>query len=809
MSPVIATFGQTLRHYRLAAGLSQQELAEAAGLSVRGISDLERGARTTPRLETVRLLGEALGLDDEARSHLIAAARPEVAAQSPEAGGTPAVKQTSPPRSLFVRSLPIPPTRLVGRGTEVDTIAELFRGERTRLVTLTGQGGIGKSRLALEVAHKFVTELEDGATFVDLSPVRDPALVPNVIASQFAIRPESDQAPVDAIASSIEECQCLLIIDNWEHVLEQAPLVAVLLARCPRLLVLATSRERLRLRGEWEIRLEPLSLNGSGDQKLNGEILDLVHSPAMQLFVERAAEASNGFTITAENAAQISEICQRLEGIPLAIELAAARSRNLSPAALLERLTSRLHFLTEGPRDMPPRLQTMRNAIAWSHDLLDPIDQQVLKGLGVFVGGFTVDSSTAVLIEALDSPPLTTSDIELSISSLVEKSLVQVDTHSEPDSRYAMFETIREFMLERLADENRLARLRDLHAAHFLSMVEAVEPALMGPDPMPVFHQLERELGNIRASLAWLVEQRRMEEALRIAGALAWFWTEPRYLREGRQWYLTLLSDELPDIPADVRAKALIAAGDLAIWQGDINGAMLHLEEGYLLWRSIGDRERMAGSLRSLASVALELGQFERADTLLLESRELAQELGNIWEMAAATNLLGLSVVFRGDMLAGIDHHREAVQLWEELEDTDHIVTALGSLGWAHTLSEDWSEAAAAYSRALTLAQKVDDLHQISWCLTGAGIVTLLRNEQTDLAINLLSAADGIREECGTSLWFKHKEVIERLVAQLRDRLGEERYRELTEQGRALTREDAIRLTFRVFQQDGEPAASQ
>lgn len=787
MSSTTSPFGRVLRRFRIAAGLSQEELAEAAGLSVRGISDLERGARTSPRLETVRLLADALVLDDERRAELLTAARPETAVRD---AASSSEQQTPNPQSLSFPPLPFPPTRLVGRQAELDEICRLLTGERTRLVTLTGQGGIGKTRLALAAAHSLAPDFGDGVTFIDLSPVRNPTLVPGVIAGQLGVRSEMAEPPREAIASLIGGRACLLVLDNWEQVLEEAPLVASLLARCPKLRVLATSREPLRLRGEWEIRLDPLSVPDLDDLHRDEALMTLAEAPAIQLFLDRAAEATGGFSLSAENATPIAEICRRLEGLPLAIELAAARCRLFPPDALLARLSSRLQLLTEGPRDMPERLQTMRNAIAWSHELLEVTEREVLNALGVFVGGFTLRAATIVLGQAGLAP----ADLERSLASLVNKSLLQIRPSPDAIPRYAMFETIREFALERLAESGRLADVRHAHAGWVLDFAERAEPALTGPDPLPTFHQLEPEVGNIRTALAWLIDQNRADDALRLAGALAWFWTEPRYLREGRQWLDTLLALDDPGVPAAVRAKALVAAGDLAQWQGDIAAAARFHEEGYLIWKELGDRERMAGSLRSLASAALGSGDFDQADHLLVASRELARELGNRWEVAATTNLLGLSVVFQGNAAAGIERHREAIELWEELGDADHVVAAYGALAWAHTMHGDWEDAVVAYAQALERAHQVEDSHQIAWNITGTGVVALLRDDNIELGIQLLAAAAAIRERIGTTLWFKHAEVIEQLVAQVRARIGEPRYQELAQQGRALEDDAVIAL---------------
>src|SRR5829696_6067696 len=445
-----ATFGMLLRQLRLAAGLTQEGLAERAGVSARGVQDLERGVRLAPRAETLRLLADALDLDAAARSTLITAAHPELQT-SPSSTASP--ERLCPP--------PIPPTPLVGREQEVASACALLRrpdGEAgTKLLTLTGPGGVGKTRMALALAAELAPEFADDVAWVELAPVRDPDLVAAAVARALGVHETGDQPVAEALVAFIANRRLLLVLDNLEHVLAAAPLVAQLLAAGPRLTVLATSRARLRLRGEQELPIPPLAVPVTDETPppLEG----LAGVAAIRLFTERAQEVLPDFALTAENAASVAAICRRLEGLPLALELAAARIKLLPPAALLSRLERRLPLLSGGARDLPHRQQTMRDAIAWSHDLLTADEQAVFRRLAVFAGGFTLDAADWVAGAqgrrvagafsppphyAATPPPIIPSVLDV-VASLSDQSLVRSLSPTGSEPRLALLETIREY----------------------------------------------------------------------------------------------------------------------------------------------------------------------------------------------------------------------------------------------------------------------------------------------------------------------------------------------------------------------------
>ncbi len=501
-------FGTLLRAFRTRAGLTQEALAERAGLSVRGISDLERGRKRAPRRDTVALLLEALNLSPDERAALAAARTPPAA--------------TVPDRDV---RLPLAPTPLVGREREVAAVVDLLAsGDRhaqgapgTRLLTLVGPGGVGKTRLALAAAHRLVDRYVDGAVFVDLAPVRDPALVLPTIAAALGVRDTGARALAEALAIAIGARQLLLVLDNCEQVVRAAPDIAALLAACPALTVLATSRVVLRIAAEQVVPVPPLGLP---DRSARTSLPELARSEAVALFVARARAAEPAFGLTEATAQAVAELVHRLDGLPLAIELAAVRIRTLPPRALLDRLDRRLPLLTGGARDGPARQRTMRDAIAWSYDLLTQNEQAVLRLLATFVGGFTLDAAEAV--GATARPNVAVLD---GLAGLVDASLLhQVEGSGDgPDAgtpRFGMLETVREFAQDQLAASGEEATLREAHAAYFLGLAEQAKPHLAAFGQGSWLRRLEADHPNFRVALATLAASDDHDAYLRLTASL-------------------------------------------------------------------------------------------------------------------------------------------------------------------------------------------------------------------------------------------------------------------------------------------------
>lgn len=486
--PSSAPFAEVLKQYRLAALLSQEALAERARLSARAISDLERGINRTPRAETVSLLADALRLNPRQRAAFHAAARPGEARLDADPGHPP-------------NNLPVASSSLVGRERELAAIVELLRTGQARLLTLTGPGGVGKTRLALEAAAGVLDSFEDGVSLVDLSAVRDPRLVISAIVQTLGLRRASGPPEHDQLVAHLRDKHLLLLLDNFEHVAPAAPGIAAMLASCARLQVLATSRAALRLRGEREMVVAPLALP---DPRRMPPLHDLAQVAAVSLFLQRAQAIRSELTLSATMAPAIVEICRRLDGLPLAIELAAAQVRVLPVPALLTRLTRRLPLLSTGPVDVPERQRTMRDTIAWSYDLLAPREQMLFRVLSVCVGGCTL--ATAEALWAATGQPvreLLEQDVQNALTVLVQQSLLSMLEQLDGMPRFMMLETVREYGLEQLAAHGEVARAEQAHARRFLSLAEEAEPELQGARSHYWLEHIDAEHNNVRTALAW------------------------------------------------------------------------------------------------------------------------------------------------------------------------------------------------------------------------------------------------------------------------------------------------------------------
>lgn len=700
--------------------------------------------------------------------------------------------------------IPVALTPLVGRATELAELIALLQSPDVRLVTLTGPGGVGKTRLAIEAASQLTADLGDRVTFVALAAVRDPDLVDDTIALALDLQDLSGRTLPELIAAALRGAPALLVLDNMEHLLPAAPLLTDLLATCPELTVLTTSRGRLRLSGERDMPLAPLSVPDLGAP------VDLARLPdygAIRLWTDRAQAANPAFALTSANAQTVAAICQKLDGLPLAIELAAAWSRVLAPDAVLARLERRLHLLTDGPRDAPTRLQTMRAAVAWSYDLLNPAEQALCRRLAIFTGGCTIEGADAVWAAPFSDTAQEVAPAEIGATpvglldlagALLDKALLRPTTNAEGEPRLAMLETIREYGLEQVAVSGENDLVRDTHAAFYLHWVEASAPGLEGPEHVAWYHRIEAELGNIRSALTWLVEHDRSEEALRLCGALAWFWTVPNHLSEGRAWFDRLLHDPAGVAPA-VRARALGANGDLADWQGNDTLATTLHQEALDLWREVGDRRQVAATLRSLGSAAIDRMDFSEAESVLTEALRLAQETGDDWNTSAAANLLGTALRFRGLWREAIPLSEQTVQISRKLDDQARVLAGLNSLGWAWLDGGDHARAWESFDAALSLeASDIDeDSAGIASCLEGFGALAGEIGSQT-IGIRLIAAAAAIRNRIGIQMRRPMQVSQDRRIATWEATIGTPAVAAAWNAGRSLDRDGANALARSV-----------
>jgi predicted ATPase/transcriptional regulator with XRE-family HTH domain len=617
------SFGALLREFRLAARLSQEALAERAGMSARGISDLERGIHRAPYQQTVNLLLDALELDREQRALMAAAAR------------RPGRITTVPlrPETSSRHNLPEEATSFIGRATEVAMLKDLLQRPQVRLVTLTGPGGSGKTRLALRAAANLLGEFTDGVFFVSLAAITDPQVVPSAIAAALTLREREGRGPMDAVLDYLSGRNLLLVLDNIEHLPDASELLPELLEHCPKLHLLVTSRAVLHLSWESIFEVQPLAVPDSGSSI---DLQALSRYEGVALFIERARAADPAFAVTGQDASAVAEICCRLDGLPLAIELAAARLRVLPPQALLGRLSNRLTFLTGGARDRPTRQQTLRAAIDWSYSLLDDREQRLFARLAVFAGGSTLDAAEVVGALATDAQDGGVPSVLDCAASLIDKSLLRRSyPAASPEPQLRMLETIREYALERLEDSGEEAIIRRQHAIYFLSLAEQAATELKGAHRTAWLNRLEDEHDNLRAALRWAKEHREVPIGLRLAVALEQFWELRSYLGEGARWLAELLAiaeDEEPEL----KAAALRIAGNRT-FAFDISSAAELTEQSLALYRQLADERGAAEALYQRGLVAFYQADYGRAADCLAESLALARGLGD-------TNLVSRSL---------------------------------------------------------------------------------------------------------------------------------------------------------------------
>ncbi len=731
-APFPQTFAAVLRHFRIAAGLTQEELAERAMLSLRGISDLERGVKTRPQRETVRLLVEGLGLEDADRAAFEEAARPRarlaptsdaLAALDSPAATASARPTTAAVASTWPATLPAPATSLVGRADAVAAVAALLHGPDVRLVTILGPGGVGKTRLGVQVAASLAGTFAGGVVFVPLATVREPGFVPAAVATALGLAEEIGRTPRETVLAALREREALLVLDNFEQITAAAGFVAAMLAACPRVKLVATSRVPLHIRGEREYPLPPLAVPEPGASG----VADAT-TPAVELFVERARAAKPDFALTEANAGAVAAICARLDGLPLAIELAAARVRLFPPAALLARLDKPLSLLSGGDAALPPRQQTMRNAIAWSYDLLEDRERRLFRRLAICVGGCDTDAAE-VLWGPEDDP---TANVFGWIESLVDKHLLELDERGDR-VRLSMLETIREYALEQLAAAGEADALQRRHAGHYHALAEQGRSALHGAEQLPWLERLETEQDNFRAALVWSQEASEIETGLAIAGSLWRFWYTRSHYDEGQTWLESLLAhDARANYPAHLttRARALNGAGFFALAvAGDYAHAEACNEEALVLWRRAGNRTREADTLDYLAEGAKSRGDLHRARSLFDQSMALRGQEGDERGRSDTLCRVGMLLRSQGDHAGAVMRFEEALALRRRTQHLGGTAYVLDMLGDTLREQGDYARAQVLLAESLTIHRTVGNRAGAASALTNLGLIAEYRRD--------------------------------------------------------------------------------
>jgi predicted ATPase/DNA-binding XRE family transcriptional regulator len=729
-------FGDLLRRRRASAGLTQEDLAESTGLTPQAISLLERGERRRPQRYTVRKLAESLSLEGEALAEF------ESAARRPSA--------RSRPTGALRGALPTPPTPLVGREDEVAEVAGLLTREDVRLLTLMGPGGVGKTRLALEVALLSREAFANGTAFVSLAPLRDAAVVPSAIAKAFGVREVAGQALLQTLGQHVGDGRALVVLDNLEHLPAAVPLVVDLMGACPGLTVLATSRAPLHLTGERQFPLGPLPTR-TNEQGT---------SATVELFRQRALTVAPHFELTDANRATVARICQRLDGLPLAVELAAARVKLFPPKALLERLNRGLELLAGGARDLPERQRTLHDTVAWSYDLLDEDERRLFRRLAVFVGDFSLEAAEATCGPGEEGNFLDT------LASLVDNSLLlsRAETTANVENeepRFAMLETIREYAAERLESGGEADEIHRAHALYYLALAEATQPESAVPTQRDWWWtRLERELDNLRAALRWAIQKGERDTAARFALALWRFWSA-RHLGEGFRWLEAILAmggtaGAEPERQARRRAFLLLIAGILATRHGDYDRAVALDEASLATYRDLGHKKSTHGPLRELGTVAYHRGDYARAVHLGEQALAVAREFGNASGSALAACNLADALRAQGELEGARTLLQESQSSLRQQEQTlpniNALVNTLTRLGSIQCETGDYARAEESYVESLRLMwQYVGRAYETAACLEGLARVAAMQDRPTRAAW-LLGVSAALRDEMGTPL---------------------------------------------------------
>ena len=784
-------FGERLRRLREAAGLTQEELASRAGLTAKAISALERGERKRPYPHTVRSLAEALGLSDEERDDLQAAV-PRRGAEIPVSPDPDAEVAPEP-------GVPTPPTPLVGRERELEEVRAFLQG--TRLLTLTGTGGVGKTRLALQAAREATDLFPDGVVFVALAPLSDPTLVLSTVAKSLNLREAEYRTPREALGVFLREKKFLLVLDNLEHVLEAAPEVVALIEACPNLSVLVTSRAPLRVRGEQEYPVGPLALPAS---TISPDAEEVVGAPSGRLFAERAAAASPSFELSPENAGAVAAICWRLDGLPLALELAAAKVRFLDPATLLSRLD---RALSSGwARDLPERQRTMRAALDWSYDLLSAEERALFGRLSVFAGGFTLEAAESVGA-AGDVVP---EDVIYLLEGLVEQSLVTAGPDADGGGvRYGMLEPVRQYALERLGESGEVEETRGKHAAFYLALAERGGPELRGHDQAVWLGRLETELGNLRAALGWSADNGGAEEISRMAWTSWTYWWLSGHISEGRRWMEEALAKD-PEMPASSRATLLFVAATLGQAVSDFEASRAMNDESMDLYRSLDDEVGFYYAMGTAGLIAVGQGEHDLGLSMMEESGEKRLAMGDQWPAAAMFGFSATVALGQGDSDRARRLAERSISLGRELGAREIVSVALPTLATIARADGDNERAARLLGEGLIFSAEVGDGTNVAYYLEGLAAIAASESDP-ERAARLWGAAEAILEKIEV-IAYPHaadRSFYDEQLAAARASLDEEAWKRAWSEGQTMTVEEAVAYALEHEEKPvAEPPAS-
>ena len=857
-------FSESVQTYLRTSGYSQKELADALGLHPKVLSRKLHGsgnARLT-HLEVRRIITtlarwQAITSQDEALQ-LLELVQGGATSFSADEWRTPPLSQLATKRAQFTfaggsgfpmhaprHNLPAPTTRLIGREWAVARLRHLLGRDDVRLVTLVGSGGSGKTRLALHVASELVSAFAQGVWFVALAGVSDPALVPMSILQALPLTPAPGLPPLQSLIAYVRNKDLLLVLDNFEQVGEAAAAVGELLAAAPGLKILVTSRAVLHLYGEHEFSVPPLDVPDPGDVL---EASELAHYGAIQLFVERAQAVQPDFALTAENGAAIAQICSRVDGLPLALELAATRVKVLPPALLLERLLqARLPVLTGRTRNLPARQQTLRNTITWSYGLLSQAEQAWFRRLGVFTGGWSLEAAETLMQERAADQERTAASSSLAeiLERLADNSLLVRLPAADGQVRFTMLETLREYALELLTAQGEVERLRDWHACYYLGEAEEAEVGLRGPQQLTWLARLTADRENFRAALAWSLQRARAgmkisafpgqdaaaastavaggrtvasqgdlnagllasELCLRLASALRHYWEWQGNLTEARYWLSAALAappgSDVEERLQSARAKALSETSRLMCLHNDQLGAVALAEESLALGRQLDDPIRVAGTLLHRGWAAHAMGEYETARQAYQEGLEYLATMDEPWLRAQLLFHLAAALGFTGDFEEMRSLYTQSRELFEQLGDKSSAAELLKDQGGMSLLEGNCARAIDCLLKSLKLCYELDHKQHMTTgiCLLSTAVGMSGQPDPASAstyAAQLEGVADGLEEAIGLTPWTKTNPLVQMIRQQIRSQVDEQSWQAAWAEGRALTLEQAIALASRL-----------
>lgn len=778
-------FGRWLKRLRAQRDLTQELLAERAGCASQTIRMIEGGHRR-PSRQLAERLADVLQVSVEERTAFLQRARTKqqpLSDQAVESASTPSAS----PSLAFHAQLPIPPTPLIGRVHALAEVAARLRDPDSRLVTIVGSGGAGKTRLAVQVATNLVQTFEDGVAYVSLAPVLSGEGFALAVAQALGHGLTTGAALEDDIVQFLSDREMLLVLDNLEHLLDTADFIARIIEQAPEVRILATSRERLRIQAEWVIQLGGLALPQQATD------VAIAQSAAVRLFVERAQRVNREFGLTAANKLVITQICQRLDGMPLALELAAAQVSFLPPAVLLQRLDKALPLLVDGARDLPPRQRTMRAAIEWSYNLLPENERALFMRLAVFMGGFTLEAAEVVGA----GKHLHKDEILPLLRRLVDKSLVVHET-AEGHVSYRLLEPIRQFTAERLQGHERAKEVHERHADFFLALAEEAETKLQSAEQVVWLTALEREHANLQVAMQWFLAQRDLERATRLCWALWLFLWMRGLLGEGRQWVERILP-QTGEASLAVRGRALLAALVIGFGQGEYAWAVQFIDECFSIYHQLDDAQNLAHATSLAALNTVGLQQFDAAEPLMELGVQRYLALDSTWNAAMLLSYWAAIPRIQGNFAHAQSLTEQALALARRHGDRVTMYSSLFNLALLAQLQAMYGRAIQQFREALTLAVEIGDRGNMVACLEGiAGVAAALGD--VAYAVQLWGAAEALLESSEAAIYSYVPDRTEytQTIEKARRLLPAERWTALWNQGRGLGIDETLQMALHL-----------